>query len=168
MQRRIKVGYLKPATAEYKSADNFYVLESAKYPQWVYKIVLRILNKLGFRSLGNPDYLPAGEVNEDDIFQYINTNRSIVEDIFKLKGKHLLLGRDAAQKLGLRLNYGAFDFEQSGFRDTTGVTRYNQLGGMTVHLIPWMIGSLVIPDLDKKETVTAVPVVNTVRNVESI
>lgn len=168
MQRRIRVGYLKPATAEYKSADNFYVLESAKYPQWVYKIVLGVLNKLGFKALGNPDYLPAGEVNEDDLYQYINTNRSIVEDVFKRKAKHLLLGRDAIQKLGLRLNMGAFDIEESGFRDSTGVTRYNQLGGMTVHLIPWMIGSLVIPDLDKKDMVATVPVVNTVRNVESI
>ena len=155
-------------TAEYQTADNFYTLEGRKYPEFVYKIVLWIIDKLGFKALGNPDYLPAGEVNQDDIVQYIATNEAIVRDVFKLTPKHLLLGRDAAQKLGLRLNMGAFSFENSGLTDTTGTTRYNQMAGMTVHLIPWMIGSLVLPDLTKNETQTTVAVSNKVSDLDSI
>ncbi len=165
LKESITVRYVKPATADFQSADEYWTL-TRKQPKWITKIILNVLSWLGFKSIGNPDYLPAGEVKIDDIAALINTNKNIVEQVFGRQVKYLLIGQDAMLKLKLRLNVGAFSFENGEVTEPTGgVTKWNQFAGMDIVLIPWMNGVLAVHDLTqipRFDEVQGVPAVDVI------
>jgi len=100
----------------------------------------------GLRKLKSPVWqkpvIKQRRLSMSDVIDTINKQRDIIGRVHRERVRHILMGPDNFMEFreALIVQHVAVDFSY----DVDGIRTYV---GLTVHIIPWMTGILLVPDL---------------------
>lgn len=141
---------------EFRAEPDMFQFRDDRPHSWLQKLCIRILRKLGYYALKTIEVETKRiDRNIDPIIEYLSRQRIAVFDIldrYEDEPLHVLIGskewHEVCRQTELHSQYFSYAGELSvcGGRFGRG-----QLIGMTVHVIPWMTGAIVVPTLETQE-----------------
>lgn len=138
---------------EFLVKPNMFPFRNDRPHAWLQRLCIRILRKLGCYALKNIE-VETKRIDRDidPIIEYLHRQKFSVLNVldrFEDVPLHLLIGSKEWHKVCRQTELHPQYFSYAGELSVCG-GRYGrgQLIGMTVHVIPWMTGALVVPRLD--------------------
>lgn len=126
-------------------SGNYAYFDLSKYNGKLHESILWILKKIGLVPVRADEYLPSGEIDTEDIVELIYANQGVLESVFHLDSKYLLVGEDMQKALKIKLTLGVTQFPLEYQSPNYSLSK--RYAGMYVVFVPYMKGLVVLPDL---------------------
>jgi len=151
----LKTEFIRIATrTQIRLSPDMFQLREDRPHAWLQRLCIRILRKLGCYALTNIEVQTKRiDRDIDPIIEYLSRQKfSVLRVLDRFEEDlplHLLIGSEEWHKVCRQTELDPQYFSYAGELSVCG-GRYGrgQLIGMTVHVIPWMTGALVVPRLD--------------------
>lgn len=136
--------FVQIKTTKYEDTENFCFRSDRKWHR-LQQLALWVLRKLGCFCLR--DRYAKVTIGPRSILDSIVLQRAELSAVYNKEAKHLLVGSEEYPELRRELAiYCPFS--------TCAFEGYKQVMGLTLHIVPWITGHLVIPDLEAPISIT--------------
>lgn len=135
--------------------EDAYAFRKDRPAHWLQKICFYILKKLKAYHFKKTISVERHEINAKDFMERLFIQRRELQSYFNIRPTVLLIGaEDYKEMMGDKLVAQAISFKadywlqenRTGDWNPHGVSRRPTLLGITVHVIPWMRGCLLLTD----------------------
>lgn len=111
--------------------------------RWVQKICFWVLQKIGAYCQEDTVDVTYHDINTTDVLERLYRNIDIAYEYNHVDPEHIIMGsQDFHELMGIPGSHSHFQFDaQYG--------RSKRLLGIRVHVVPWIRGMIVVPNLDK-------------------
>lgn len=134
----IKSISLKTNIHRFVNYEQFTFRADKKWP-WLQKICFAILRKLDAHSIGETVEIERGVIDGDKLIAAIYEQKVEIQTLFNMLPKQLFIGtEDYAEMMREEIATTPFNFQaRCGYNE--------HIMGLSVKVIPWMRGILVVP-----------------------